>query len=226
MAKCVARGPRRDADLRVDVLDVGRDRLRRDEQALRDLLVREPRASSESTSTSRAVSPAGHSRRAGRAVAGGGEHGVDGVAVEPPALTSAPAQPLPSPAAAPRGTAAAPSSRGSRRQRQGSDPKREVGAGRPAGITRSVETFVMTRRDRPDGRSAGSPRACGRSGTDGGDALALERPQRTALVPDRVGDAEPAEIVHKARSPERGLIPRCHPETRAASAARLATPRE
>ena len=49
-------------------------------------LLDSPRATSRSTSISRAVSPAGPSAAAPDAVPGGGEHGLDRVGVQPPGL--------------------------------------------------------------------------------------------------------------------------------------------
>src|SRR6202008_2074598 len=73
----------RGVDLRIDVLDVAAARLRGDDQACGDLLVREPAREQLQDLDLAFGQSRGTLSPAGNPVAGGSEHGVDGVSVEP-----------------------------------------------------------------------------------------------------------------------------------------------
>ena len=113
----------RGVDLRVDVLDVVAGGLRRDHEPRGDLLVRQPRASSRSTSTSRGGEPGRPLAAARHAVARGAEHGLDRLAVEAAGLDlGAQLRRRVVGRRARRGTAAARASPGRRRPRRGCAP--------------------------------------------------------------------------------------------------------
>ena len=190
-----------------------------------------PRASSRRTSTSRAVSPAGHGATGGRAVTRRRQHGVGRVPVQAAgadlgragrraACTGSSGRPV-----RPRFGHRVIDVRG-REQPVG---RRERGRGQPARVAGPVEPFVVSGRRSPGWPPSAAISASIRSVRYGCSRTRsrLGLGQRAGLVPDRVGDAEPAEVVEQ--SPP-GAASRRRPSDSPADpgglAARLATPRE
>ena len=101
---------------------------------------------------------------------------------------------------APAGAAAARSSRDRRRPRPGSARWGDRVAGQPAGIARAVEPLMVLRRrcaERGEHWREGE-HALAQIGMEA-HPLDLRLGEASALVPDRVGDAQAAEFVHAAR---------------------------
>ena len=183
-----ARGGR--VDLRVDVLDVVADRLRRDHELRRDLLVRVPRASSLSTSTSRWVSPAGPSRRRATRWPAAPSTASTASASRRPALTSERSSPAASCGGGQRGRVAAPASPGRRRRRRGSapgarSPRRTARAG---SRSRRAARGAARRPDRAAQRLGLVKHPFGDVGMQA-NPFPFAGAERPGLVPDRVRDA-------------------------------------
>ena len=109
----------------------------------------------------------------------------------------------------------------------GEDPRRarDRRAGEPARIAGAVEPLAVGDRDRGERRERVGlvEHPFGQVRVDA-HALPLAGAERAGLVPDRVGDAEPAEVVDEPRAPQRPHLGLRQPETRAGLCDELARP--
>lgn len=90
------------------------------------------------------------------------------------------------------------------RGRQDPVSRRQGGRGQTTGISRTVKSLVVTRRDLAAGCERRDPgqHLVGEVGMLM-RAFAFDIAERTRLVPDRVGDPEPTEIVQQPRAAQR-----------------------